>query len=98
MINYKWIGAKSEKDHQLIWGIIEIEKNGFDNVANDTVSTYLMFSGRSDKQLTNKTFIDGEKSMIELIKRKQLKGYTILSLNQFDELFPLFEKTLKNNY
>jgi hypothetical protein len=98
MINYKWIGAIAEKNHQLIWGIIEIEKNGFDNVADDIVATYLMFSGRSDKQLTYKTFIDGERSMIDLIKRKQLKGYTMLSLDQFDELFPLFEKTLKNNY
>lgn len=95
MINYKWIGSIPEKNHLMIWGIIEVEKNGFDSVANDTVSTYIMFSGRSDKDLTNKTFIDSENNIIDLIKRKKLKGYNMITEFEFDNLFPNFKHTLK---
>jgi hypothetical protein len=53
-----------------------------------------MFSGRSDKKLTTKNFIDTEGSIIELIKRKQLKGYTLLSEQKFLELIPNVKSTL----
>jgi hypothetical protein len=53
-----------------------------------------MFSGRSDKKLTTKNFIDTEGSIIELINRKQLKGYTILPEQKFLELMPNVERTL----
>ena len=93
-MNYKWIGSIPEKDHYLIWGIIELDRAGFDSVANDNINTYKMFSGRSDKKLTAKNFIDTEGSIIELIKRKQLKGYTLLSEQKFLELIPNVEITL----
>jgi len=93
-MNYKWIGSIPEKDHYLIWGIIELDRAGFDPVANDNVNTYRMFSGRSDKKLTAKNFIDTEGSIIELIKRKQLKGYTLLSEQKFLELIPNVKSTL----
>ena len=94
MINYKWIGSTPEKDHYLIWGIIELDRAGFDPVANDNVNTYRMFSGRSDKTLTTKNLIDTEGNIIDLIKRKQLKGYTILTVPKFLELIPNVERTL----
>lgn len=94
MIDYKWIGSLPEKNHLLIWGIIELDRAGFDSVANDNIYSYKMFSGRSDKRLVTKKFIDTEGNMIELIKRKQLKGYTVLTQAKLLELLPDFEKTV----
>lgn len=96
MINYKWIGSLPEKDHHMIWGIIEIDRAGFDPVADDHVYTYKMFSGRSDKRLTIKSFIDIESNIIELINRKLLKGYTVLPIQEFKVLCKDFENIIKN--
>jgi hypothetical protein len=94
-IKYLWIGSKPEKDHFLIWGVIEMHKNGYDGLNGDNNYTYVSFDGRSDKRLRIKHFQDNERNMTDIINHKQLKKYTVISAGKFKELCPELESTLE---
>ena len=96
-IKYLWIGTKPEKNHTLVWGIIEMHKNGYDGLNGDSNYTYVSFEGKSDKKMRIKHFQDNERNMTDIINHKQLKGYTIVSTVKFKEMCPDLEGILETS-
>jgi len=91
MINYKWIGAKPEKNHYQIWAIVEMHRNGYDGLNGSANYTYINVDGRNDQRMRVKHFQENERNMMELINRKALKGYEVISTVRFNELCPDME-------
>ena len=95
MINYKWIGAKPEKSHFQIWAIIEMHKNGYDGLNGSDNYTFISVDGRNDQRLRLKHFQENDRNMMDLIGRKALKGYEVISAGRFRELCPEIETKIE---
>ena len=94
-MEYLWVGQYAQKQYYMIWGILAMYKNGYDGLAGDSNFTYVTFEGRSDKPIHIKSFQENERTVNELINRKQLKGYELISGGLFQEKYPQHAATVQ---
>lgn len=93
-MDYLWVGHYAQKNYHMIWGIVAMYKNGYDGLAGDDNYTYVTFEGRSNKPLRIKSFQENERTVNDIITRKQLKGYELMSGPRFAELYPQHQPTV----
>jgi hypothetical protein len=93
-MKYVFLGSQTEKNYQLIWGIILVKHNGHDSVNNDENYTYVMFSGRNDRKLQYKLFTDNSKNIDVLVSKKVGKGYVAISEDELARLCDNFRSNM----